>query len=265
MRESAIEGATPDLGAPAAAAVSSVAGHVGAVTAATGASPARPEGAVPTAGAERRPASDAEPEDGPERPVGWCFLKTKADHDYVSDSSTAWNGSRSVWIGKQNDADADRGYFSSDILWQGVDARALRGARIEVSARVKGKGYFQFFVRTADAADTGIVLNDSQLPSVPQTNRYVNLFPPRGAGWERLSIVGDVPLEADVVYYGVGLMNGRAIWIDDVRLTRVEPQTPLTEERSAGGRFILPVDVRGALPAPTNLDFEATTRDDVGC
>jgi hypothetical protein len=203
-------------------------------------------------------------EEGSERPAFWCFLKTRDDHDYASDSSVVWNGSRSVWIGKQNDAAADGGYFSADILWQGVDATAFRGRRIEVSAQVRGKGYFQFFVRTAAATDTGIVLHDNQLPTVPTTNRYVNLFPPRGE-WERLSIVADVPVEADVVYYGFALMGGRAIWLDDVRIESVDPQTPLTAEQSIGGRFILPVNARAALAAPANFDFEVTTRYNAGC
>jgi hypothetical protein len=225
-----------------------------------------PNAAARTNGpAEPQEESPPDANDELERPAQWCFLKTRDDHDYRSDSSAVFNGSRSVWMGKDNDVEAAGGYFSSDILWQGADATAFRGLRIEVSAHVKGMGYFQFFVRTATAEDGGIVLNDNQLPSVPMTNRYVRLFPPNGAEWARLSIVADVSLETDVVYYGIGLNNGRAIWIDDVRIARVDPDTPLTREPSHGGRFILPVDSRAALAAPSNLDFEVATRGARGC
>jgi hypothetical protein len=208
---------------------------------------------------------DPESEGKPERPAQWCFLKTSDDHDYLSDSRAVWNGSRSVWMGKENDAAAEGGYFSSDILWQGVDATAFRGLRIEVSTQIKGRGYLQFFVRTATATDSAIVLHDQQLPSVPTTNGHVNLFPPFGVEWARFSIVADVPVETDVVYYGIALMGGRAIWIDDVRIVTVDPETPLTNERSIGGRFILPVNARTAFVAPANLDFEVTTREAAGC
>ena len=214
---------------------------------------------------EQRTDDPAETENEPERPAQWCFLKTRDDHDYLSDIRAVFNGSRSAWLGKDDDLEAGGGYFSSDILWQGVDATAFRGLRIEVSAHVKGMGYFQFFVRTANAADRGIVLSDSQLPSVPMTNRYVSLFPPNGAEWVRLSIVADVPVESDIVYYGIGLNGGRAIWIDDIRIARVDLETPLTQERSHGGRLILPVDGGAALAAPANLDFEVTTHGAPGC
>jgi hypothetical protein len=201
----------------------------------------------------------------PERPLQWCFLRTHDDHDLLSDSSAVSSGSRSVRLGKDPDPAAAGGYFSSDVLWQGADATPFRGLRMEVSAHVKGTGYFQFFVRTASASDRGVVLNDNQLPSVPTTNRYVRLFPPNGADWTRLSIVADVPVESDIVYYGVSLMNGRAIWIDDVRIATVDRETPLTQEPSHGGRFVLPVDARTALAAPANLDFEITARERAGC
>ena len=263
---SASEGSASSVGEQLAVAPPSfIAQRPGAVVAAIATPTARTDPARSIAGTEPRNEGEAEPEDGPERPALWCFLKSKDDHDYVSDSDTVWNGSRSVWIGKQNDAEADGGYFSHDILWQGVDATAFRGLRIEVSAEIKGRGYLQFFVRTATAMDGGIVLHDSQLPSVPTTNRHVNLFAPLGVDWARFSIVADVPVEADVVYYGISLMGGRAISIDDVRIAMVDRETPLTLERSIGGRFILPVNAAAALGAPTNLDFEVTTRDAAGC
>ena len=110
-----------------------------------------------------------------------------------------------------------------------------------MSVRVKGRGYFQFFVRTATATDSGLVLHDQQLPSVPTTNRHVSLFPaPFGVDWLPISIVADVPVETDIVYYGITLMGGRALWIDDVRIATVDPGTRLTQERSIGGRRSCP-------------------------
>lgn len=265
-REPVVTSSPTAPGETIVAAPAALAGQrAGAAAANLGAPAARSAPAPIATAAAPAYASEAGSNEREERPARWCFLKTRDDHDYVSDSSTVWSGSRSVWIGKQNDAAADGGYFSSDVLWQGVDATALRGLRIEVSARIKGRGYLQFFVRTATATDSGIVLHDSQLPSVPTTNRHVNLFAPLGVDWGRFSIVADVPVEADVVYYGVTLMGGRAIWIDDVRIATVDRETPLTQEHSIGGRFILPVDARAALLAPANLDFEVTTSEKIGC
>ena len=45
----------------------------------------------------------------------------------------------------------------------------------------------------------------------------------------------------------------------------VDRETPLTQERSIGGRFILPVNARAALGAPANLDFEVTTLEGAAC
>ena len=203
-------------------------------------------------------AADAD-DSAPERPLFWCFSKTQTDHDYVSDSATVWNGSRSVWIGKNEDAPIP--YFSVDALWQGIDATPYRGARIEISAQVKGKGYFQFFLRTASATEGTIVLTNQQLLSVPMTNRYVSMFPPNGGAWTRISLVGEIPSTADIIYYGLALHNGGAIWMDNMRLSQVNAETPTTEELSAGGRVVLPVNPEAIFSTPTNLDFEITSLD----
>ena len=267
QRSSEVSNAPPAVGADAVPELTPSDARPVSVAAASLQAPSVPPIEEPTIGeAEDGNERDADADDEPERPAQWCFSKMHDDHDYLSDSRAVWSGSRSVWMGKENDIAAEGGYFSSDILWQGVDATAFRGLRIEVSARVKGRGYLQFFVRTATAADSGIVLHDTQLPSVPTTNRYVNLFAPLGVDWLPLSIVADIPIETDVVYYGISLMGGRAIWIDDVRIATVDRETPLTAERSIGGRFILPVDARAAFGAPANLDFEiVTTLEDAGC
>jgi len=70
--------------------------------------------------------------------------------------------------------------------------------------------------------------------------------------WTQYSLVLDVPVDAGLVAFGLVLTEGGGrVWLDDLALEPVDPETPLT------GRPVLP-PIRRTLPGkPTNLDFEA--------
>jgi hypothetical protein len=193
---------------------------------------------------EERPAKDTE------RPLGWCF-RTTLSSDFASDSSTVWNGSRSVLVRKHEGVEPD---YHINILWQGVDATPYRASRIEVSAHVQSIGGVALFLQAATRHE--LSLADDRLRIASSNNRF---FGVPTQGWSRLSIVGDVPLDADVMYYGVA-NNGRAsLWVDDVRITRVGPDSAVTVTPSQNAPILLPpVEPSSILATPINLDFEAT-------
>jgi hypothetical protein len=49
-------------------------------------------------------------------------------------------------------------------------------------------------------------------------------------GWTRLTFVGDVPEQKDYSHPSFGLMAPGYLWVDDVSVEKVDPQTPLTPQ-----------------------------------
>jgi hypothetical protein len=80
---------------------------------------------------------------------------------------------------------------------------------------------------------------------------------PKGE-WRRYRVVMDVPWHGEVLAYGFSLQGRGALWADDVRLTAVDPNVPLTGSQNAYqlGVIAQAVSADGALANPSNLDFE---------
>ena len=81
--------------------------------------------------------------------------------------------------------------------------------------------------------------------------------------WTRFTVVGDVPIDADVIVIGVAVYNHDHAWIDDARLTKVSKSTPLSTFPFGPSleEFRMPLSQTRPFDAPTNLDFEATHLD----
>jgi hypothetical protein len=204
-------------------------------------------------------------------PLGWCFrshsgftwqetpLGSAPQHEFVSDKSVVWHGSASVRI-----AAADYALPAGvvGVMWQGISARPFRGKRVEMSAfartRITNPGHF--FIRTQASAPLELLLSDQKAPGARGLNQYM----PRDADWARYRVVHDVPADAEVMYYGFALYGGGAVWIDDLRISIVDENSPLTHSSSVGGNQIIAIDPGWILPGPLNLDFEVTSDGPTG-
>lgn len=82
--------------------------------------------------------------------------------------------------------------------------------------------------------------------------------------WTEHAIVLDVPADASVMVYGLFTVNAGAVWIDDVRISVVDPVTALTAPPWSVGNGVMnrPIDPNRALLAPENLGFEQTAPSD---
>ena len=203
-------------------------------------------------------SSSAEnPDSGSERPLAWCFYTTLHD-EFLSDSTTVWRGSRSVVIGKEtgNDGVATVN-LRVNALWQGVDAVPFRGSRIEVSARVKTSDVVALVLTTATELD--LLPGNRQIRSLPAAHAL--LLPGSATDWTTLSVIGDIPADTDVLYYVVSNDGGTRLWVDDVRVTEVGPEVPITEGvHNVGAITFVAVNPSSILAVPSNLDFESTNR-----
>lgn len=204
-----------------------------------------------------------------ERPLGWCFQMWSGPpgpwlavsppgeptHELRSESRVVWNGSRSAWLGSEDQRGG--GAFRIDIMWQPIDAIPYRGSRIELSVQSRGTtGWLHLFLRTQRAAENELAL----LGSPPQNYLFSQYS---GDSWERLAVVADVPADADVIVLGVGVWWRGHAWIDDARLTKVATSTRLTNNPLGADSeaFTMPLGHVRPFDAPTNLDFEATAAD----
>ncbi|MBF5066388.1 hypothetical protein G6O45_24500, partial [Salmonella enterica subsp. enterica serovar Istanbul] len=107
-------------------------------------------------------------------------------------------------------------------LAQVIRADDYAGTRIRVSAWVKGQGLERsgHFTATSFAADSG--------PMSPGLTRAAcslgGTF-----DWRLCEGVLDVPSMADTIEVSLGLEGKGAAWVDDVRITPVGLDVPLTE------------------------------------
>jgi hypothetical protein len=198
-----------------------------------------------------------------EHPVGWCYYSSThqeraappPEHEIRSDVAAAWQGSAGVWMGTHDPALGAR--FSTDAVWQGIDATPFGGARLEIAVRVRNRGHIgYFFVRGQRRGDPALVLIDAQSPTTPRSNLFFGTFVNNSRDWLRLAIIYEVPADVEVIYYGVALLNGGNVDVDGWEISEVAGDVPLTSAGTPGGRAMLVVDPRAVLDAPTNLGYE---------
>jgi hypothetical protein len=76
--------------------------------------------------------------------------------------------------------------------------------------------------------------------------------------WTRYRLVMDVPWNGETLAYGFTVQGRGKLWADDVHLTPVDGNVPLTgvQNKHQLGIIAQAVNVDGALANPNNLDFE---------
>jgi hypothetical protein len=204
-----------------------------------------------------------------ERPDQWCLTPgyeaggawhhlqtadegTTAEYFLGSDSAVVWSGSRSVAL-RTNPSRPN-----SAVVWQAVDATPYRGSRIKLSAHMS---------RTPHEASLFLRVDNAEgPPEVKWAFGEAWLEQQSPQMWTNVAVVLDVPDWAVVLYYGAAIHHGGSLWLDDVRLEKVDKQS-LTEPSSPTRPSIhtptfWPFVPRALLPAPSNLDFESTTDDE---
>jgi hypothetical protein len=213
----------------------------------TEASPSSARGVTPSAAASGD--GDDSPRRASEYSRAWCFWPP-VDHEIASDSSDVWNGTRSVMIGSGGSQDPAR-HVGLDTLWQVVDATPYRGMRVEFAVHVK-----------TNAPGTVSVFLDAWTPEDPpagaQTRPVALASFPLPQTWARLSVVADIPVNAERIYYGVSYLDTAALWVDDAGLGPAGAGRAVTGTQANTPAFFT-INVRSVLPAPENLSFELTT------
>lgn len=189
-----------------------------------------------------------------DRPLAWCFFTT-LDHEVVSDSNDAWNGSRSALI-REISPVADSAW-KVNALWQAVDGVPYRNSRVQFTVHVKGRGGVFLFLQ--GATERELLLANNQLRIASSSNRYFASI--ADAGWMQLAIVSEIQEDTDVVYFGIAQNGSALLRLDDVRVADVGANSAVTSTASNNAPLSLQVNPSSVLAKPTNLDFEMTSEN----
>jgi hypothetical protein len=169
-----------------------------------------------------------------------------ANESYVirSERAVVYNGLASASLASRTrDAPADRfGAFCQATLGE-----PFRGRRV----------YFSAYLRT-EAVDGGARLwlrADAHGMPVAFDNMGINFI--RGTHeWARYTVVVDVPLEADRLFYGVALQGPGELWVDNASFA-IDGRA-LQHPGTFGDNSVGDPTRSWLVPVPTNLDFEGT-------
>jgi hypothetical protein len=189
-------------------------------------------------------------------PEGWETSGLTPGDEIGVDRAVARTGKASAVI-KSTDPDPNH----ERTLEQWVRAENYRGKRIRLSAFVKTKG-----VGTVEPAGVGLWIT-----VVGETER-LGLAIMKGhrvkgtSDWASYEQVIDIPQGAALLYFGVGLHGPGEVWVDDVKLERIEKQGSTNERKLTEPRPEYDAELRRSVqrrlrtspPAPVNLDFEQT-------
>ena len=107
---------------------------------------------------------------------------------------------------------------------------------------------FSAFVKTEDAKSAGLWMRVDKGPSMVAFDNMQDRPLTGTSGWQRYSIVLNVPKDATAVSFGILLVGSGKVWINSGNLEIVSNDVPTTGN----------ADKSNARPLePVNLDFEA--------
>ena len=168
-------------------------------------------------------------------PPGWFKAgNSPDDYEVGTDEAVRRTGDASAYVKAR--ASTPRGFGT---LMQAFAADEYRGKRVRLVGYLKASNVRQagLWLRV-DGPDR----QQNRLPLAFDSTQS-RLQP--GAEWTRADIVVDVPADAAVMNFGLLLSGEGQVWVDDLELTIVGTDVPLT----GGARPKLP-------SGPRNLDFE---------
>ena len=201
---------------------------------------------LPTARAADSPLQNGDFEQGNlgEMPPGWKVPAELAKRGNLARlvATDGAGGAQAVEISWANGPEHD---FAN--LLQGMDARPMRGLRVQVEARVRLVGespsaMAQMWVRVDTEDKT--------------TGFFDNMHdrPVRSRKWTEVRITGRVDNDADRLVMGFMAIGDTRLQVDDVHLTVLDPSARRSEQRELAERiqrFVDAVDERrGALRVP---------------
>ena len=201
-------------------------------------------------------ASDPPPEDPAGTtvvvPKHWLLRGTSPQsYDIGADLQQVHSGEVSVRI-KAHDKNISPTLNGS--VMQNIVAQSLLGRRLEVSAFLRAED-----VRERTVALWFTALDPNHLLLASDSSRAQ--YPKITDQWIRVRFVIDVPWSAAEVNYGVTLTGKGTVWVDDLRLTTVNPDVVAITGTALPKQLGQPVSAasdREALSRPENLDFEET-------
>ena len=169
--------------------------------------------AIPASPERVRTCCSSHARQGTAVPLGWRF-DGQESQDFSISVSTAIQrtGAASAHI-----RGGERAANGMATMAQSIRADAFRGKRVRLSA----------YLRTADAQAAGVWLRvDGQTKPITLANMSGRLI--KGTtDWRRYDIVLDVPAQTIGLAYGVMVLGRGDIWVDDVSVQVVDPQTPV--------------------------------------
>jgi hypothetical protein len=190
-------------------------------------------------------------------PKGW-FIRGSASKKYElrTERDSVFTGNYSARL-SSHDKDVQPNLAGSAV--QAVLAAPYVGKRVELTAALRTENPMprgnSVWLYVTDPARVVIAYQSVQLE-------------PQGVStgeWKRYRVVMDVPWHGEVLAYGFSLEGKGTLWIDDVKLSAVDVAVPVTGRPNNHrlGVIAQAVSLDGALPSPTNLDFEdvLTTRE----
>jgi hypothetical protein len=176
------------------------------------------------------------------------------NYELRSDGGLVFTGNHSAMLAS-HDKEVQPNLSGSGV--QAVFAGSYAGTRVELNAVLRSEG-----VRSGG----GIWMYVTDPGRVVVAYQIAQMSPDHdGSEWTRYRVVMDVPWHAELIAYGVTLQGRGKLWVDDMHLTPVDVNVPLTgpQNNHQLGVIAQAVSVDGALANPTNMDFEdvQTTRE----
>lgn len=178
-------------------------------------------------------------------PFGWALSGSNPTHYFVAvnPANTGIDGANVSLTSSSGRVDG----FGT--LMQQIKADGYRGERVLFSARLRTRGVdgkATLWLRVDGPGNLEVLDN----MTAPQ--RYL-----RGdTDWVENSLVLDVPEGAVAISYGVALHGNGTVWLDKVKLDRVDRRVPVTSELPPIHGTKGPAPPERLLPAPTNLGFD---------
>lgn len=239
--EARVETAVPPTGAPKAA------------EPAPGKAPPKVTFQLPKMGAPkngRAPPPPPKVNDKIRIPKDWLLRGAGAkNYELRSDLATVFTGNASAVL-MAHDKDVSPNLSGSGI--QAVRAAPYRGTRVELSAMLRGE-------EMRNGGSIWMYVTDPSRVIVAY--QVAQMSPMADAGeWTRYRIVMDIPARGEVLAYGFSLQGRGKLWADDVHLRIVDNAVVAVTGPQAKpqqvGTVAQDVSSDGAIPDPTNLDFE---------
>ncbi|HEV7716936.1 MAG TPA: hypothetical protein VGO53_15160 [Steroidobacteraceae bacterium] len=204
---------------------------------------------------EAAPEAEASPPPTFKVPKDWQLRGSGSrNYELRSDGDTVFTGNHSAMLASHS-KEVQPNLSGSGV--QAVFAGPYAGTRVELNAVLRSEGL---------RGGGGIWMYVTDPGRVVVAYQIAQMAPKSDTGeWTRYRVVMDVPWHAELIAYGFTLQGRGKLWVDDMHLTPVDVNVPLTgpQNNHQLGVIAQAVSVDGALANPTNMDFEdfQTTRE----